>query len=72
MTTDISLTSLALTEDVAQYVKAKFISHLKGKDELISFPDTWTYEMLLDCDVAARVLAQAHQNQDLMGSNQLY
>jgi hypothetical protein len=54
--------ALCLTEEVAAYMKAKFLHQLHSKGDHVSFPAHWDLTLLQECDQAVDILVQAYCN----------
>jgi hypothetical protein len=44
-------------------MKTKFHTFLINPDSHVSYPDHWSLDLLIDCDLAVHILLQAYQNQ---------
>lgn len=51
-----------LTEEVASYMRAKFLQGLKSQDNHVPFPTDWDVTLLQECDQAVGILLQAYHN----------
>jgi hypothetical protein len=57
-----SLPIVRLTDRVATYMNQKVRSILMEGDIHVPFPREWSLQLLIDCDLAATVIAEAFQN----------
>jgi len=57
-----SLPILRLTERVATYMTTKLWAIVRREDISIPFPKEWSLQLLIDCDLAATVIAEAFEN----------
>lgn len=60
---NIPLVALSKTEAIARYMKLKFLQTIHQQAGNIPFPPAWDYQLVLQCNHAVRVLAEAYQNQ---------
>lgn len=57
-----SLPILRLTERVATYMTMKFQAMIRREDIPIPVPKEWSLQLLIDCDLAVTVIAEAFEN----------
>jgi hypothetical protein len=57
-----SLPILRLTERVATYMTTKFGAIVGKENVSVPFPKDWSLQLLIDCDLAATVIAEAYGN----------
>ena len=57
-----SLPIVRLMDQVATYMNHKFQAILRKEDVHVPFPQEWSLQLLIDCDLAATVIAEAFQN----------
>ena len=58
-TTDLAID---FTENIASYMREKFLHKIQGHGHNIPFPSDWDFTLLQECDHAVGVLVEAYLN----------
>src|SRR6266567_932935 len=58
-TTDLAID---FTENIASYMREKFLHKIQGHGHNIPFPSDWDFTLLQECDHAVGVLVEAYFN----------
>lgn len=54
--------AVKLTEEIANYMMAKFLHKPKGSEDSPPFPPDWDFSLVQECDQAVSVLLEAYHN----------
>jgi len=61
-----SLPILRLTDRVATYMNRKFMAIINKEERHVPFPNEWSIQLLIDCDLATNVIFEAFQNRSII------
>jgi hypothetical protein len=54
---------LTLADEIAQFMRNRFRSLLADEPPPVKHPNHWNLQLLIDCEMAVKVILQASQNQ---------